>query len=71
MEEMVLTASNSSWVFPQTAYKIYANSFTVKQGAPGESSLSKAYLFPYCLWSAGTSNLCAAFRFVFAFLIGL
>lgn len=67
MEEMVLRMSNSFSVSPQTAYKIYPSSFTVKQDAPGKSSLSKAYLFPYSLWSVRTSDLCAAFRFVICF----
>lgn len=36
-EEMVLKMSNSFWGSPQTACKIYTNSFTVKQDVPGKS----------------------------------
>lgn len=62
-EEIVLKLSNSFWGSPQTACKIYTNSFTVKQDVPEKSSLSKAYLFPYSVWTVGTSYLCTAFRF--------
>lgn len=41
--EMVLGMSNSFSVSQQAAYKVYAKSFTVKQRAPGESSLSLSF----------------------------
>lgn len=71
MEEIVLGMSNTFSVSLQTAYKVYANSFMLKQRTPGESSQSKTLSLSHSLWSAGTSNPYATFRLGIAFLVGL